>query len=907
MALRPKSKVPVYGAQAKKTVLVENNATEGATIGQDLRLPDGSVPTLAQLAAALGVGTTTPASGIGGLSITLWSLIQEIPSDPLSVLGNPTNVDARPVAIVAGTDGDILRRSGTTLGFGLTLPGAYVFTTPPILFGLTAAQVASFPLDVSGSSANTFTSIYLLGGHGALAAGEAPLFWGGRIGTSIDAPTAVTAGNSLVQIRGFGYDGDELALGGQFSMSAGETFTETARGIDYRFDLVPHGAAVLGRAFAMRGTSTGGFVLWAEVSTAPTEPTYSWRADANTGLGRSGADELTFITGGVQRAIVNAGGAVVIGHTATISIAGSTQTLQVFGTTVGGVTTGRWSNSAGGAPQWTLMHSRGVTIGSLGALTNGDTLGIMQFAGDDGTDYATRGAAISAIVENTVSTGILPTRLDFSVQQAAGGALATVLRLSSTLQAMAEVGTAALPSWTYRQDPDTGRYRAGSNIEGWSTGGVHRVTLDGSGRLLIGTPLFTAINSGGSIGQFQVIGTSLATSGSIQARFSADNGFAFFNFLKSRAAAPASFTIVQAGDQIGRLSWSADDGVDYGTLVASQNVTIDGTPAADAISGYWELHVNSGAATATELLRGGRYSNTVNEAYLRLTGNTNDTGTIDRTSAGIELLAGTVPDDGLFPLIKWISTDSSFSTNNPRMVAFIGARSTQAYSDDNDGGARIVFGSHANDPGTGDPTIYAFMSPAEFEFTTTLFDINATTVDISGQLLIPTTAADGVLVGAGGGVDGYIALSRGTGVTAPGYAGFYDAGDVRRGYVGFHDSASRITLTSENGWGIRVTSAADIQVYGSSISLFGTGETLATFVDDGAVTLYHDNVSRIATSATGVDMVAGLFLTVASASGSAGFRLPHGAAPSAPADGDTWTTTAGLFVRINGVTVGPLS
>ncbi len=39
----------------------------------------------------------------------------------------------------------------------------------------------------------------------------------------------------------------------------------------------------------------------------------------------------------------------------------------------------------------------------------------------------------------------------------------------------------------------------------------------------------------------------------------------------------------------------------------------------------------------------------------------------------------------------------------------------------------------------------------------------------------------------------------------------------------------------------------------------------------------------------------------------ASVNLPHGTAPTAPVDGDLWTTTAGLFVRINGVTVGPLS
>ena len=47
--------------------------------------------------------------------------------------------------------------------------------------------------------------------------------------------------------------------------------------------------------------------------------------------------------------------------------------------------------------------------------------------------------------------------------------------------------------------------------------------------------------------------------------------------------------------------------------------------------------------------------------------------------------------------------------------------------------------------------------------------------------------------------------------------------------------------------------------------------------------------------------------TVASATTGSGFNLPHGAAPTAPVNGDMWTTTTGLFVRINGATVGPLS
>ena len=43
-------------------------------------------------------------------------------------------------------------------------------------------------------------------------------------------------------------------------------------------------------------------------------------------------------------------------------------------------------------------------------------------------------------------------------------------------------------------------------------------------------------------------------------------------------------------------------------------------------------------------------------------------------------------------------------------------------------------------------------------------------------------------------------------------------------------------------------------------------------------------------------------ITVASAVGTAGLNIPHGAAPTSPVNGDTWTTLTGLFARINGVT-----
>jgi hypothetical protein len=42
----------------------------------------------------------------------------------------------------------------------------------------------------------------------------------------------------------------------------------------------------------------------------------------------------------------------------------------------------------------------------------------------------------------------------------------------------------------------------------------------------------------------------------------------------------------------------------------------------------------------------------------------------------------------------------------------------------------------------------------------------------------------------------------------------------------------------------------NLKIQGSQVDIIGSGETMATFVDDGAVTLYHNNVAIVATTAT---------------------------------------------------------
>jgi hypothetical protein len=47
---------------------------------------------------------------------------------------------------------------------------------------------------------------------------------------------------------------------------------------------------------------------------------------------------------------------------------------------------------------------------------------------------------------------------------------------------------------------------------------------------------------------------------------------------------------------------------------------------------------------------------------------------------------------------------------------------------------------------------------------------------------------------------------------------------------------------------------------------------------------------------------AGRVATAASTTGGAGLNLPHGSAPTSPSNGDLWTTSTGVFARVNGVT-----
>lgn len=79
-------------------------------------------------------------------------------------------------------------------------------------------------------------------------------------------------------------------------------------------------------------------------------------------------------------------------------------------------------------------------------------------------------------------------------------------------------------------------------------------------------------------------------------------------------------------------------------------------------------------------------------------------------------------------------------------------------------------------------------------------------------------------------------------------------------------------------------------VYVSALS--GAGSNWAVYTSGTTPSYFGGSVT-----------VVGTVITAASTTSASGLRLPHGTAPTSPTNGDIWTTSSGVFARINGSTV----
>lgn len=112
--------------------------------------------------------------------------------------------------------------------------------------------------------------------------------------------------------------------------------------------------------------------------------------------------------------VVNSSGNIIKGDTVSKDVAGLTHGIQLSSSTVisgASMSLLRYNNDTT-SPQISFAKSRGTST-SFGLVQNGDDLGRIIFAADNGTDYSTRPAYIQVEVDGATSSTSIPTAFRF--------------------------------------------------------------------------------------------------------------------------------------------------------------------------------------------------------------------------------------------------------------------------------------------------------------------------------------------------------------------------------------------------------------------------------------------------------------------------------------------------------------
>jgi hypothetical protein len=148
--------------------------------------------------------------------------------------------------------------------------------------------------------------------------------------------------------------------------------------------------------------------------------------DANSGV-------HVFYTSRTERARIDSSGRLLVGTSSTRSNDGVTprfllegaQSIQALG-----VCCNESSTPSAGAYVF-LSRSRGSAVGTSTVVSNGDTLGGINFYGADGTDIETAAAYIQCAVDGTPVANDMPGRLVFSTTADGASSPGEAMRISS--------------------------------------------------------------------------------------------------------------------------------------------------------------------------------------------------------------------------------------------------------------------------------------------------------------------------------------------------------------------------------------------------------------------------------------------------------------------------------------------
>jgi hypothetical protein len=414
--------VPIVQGGTTKRVTVAQISTFPAVSGSFVTATDmsASLPTSRLLAAESGVTTVTdggPSSTIiVGIATNGISNAKFRQSAALSVVGNATNALANVADIAAASDHQILRRSGSAIGFGsvdLSQSAAVGSSVLGFLNGGTGQSSYALGDTLYASATNVLaklpgnitTTRQFLSQTGTGAISAAPA-WATIAGTDVTGAALTSVNDTNVTLALGGTPATALLRAA--SITAGWTGQlSLARGGTNANLTASNGGLVYSTASALAifaGTATAGQIPRSGASAAPSWSTATYPATAAAG---------TILAAGTLNTIAGT-------STPTLGVAGSLLgTLSLAGNTSGAVTiqpqaaAGTYNfnlpTSAGTAGQPLLSGGGGaaaMTFGTLGVAGGGTgaatfTLnGVLYGNGTSALQVTAQGAANSVLTAN---------------------------------------------------------------------------------------------------------------------------------------------------------------------------------------------------------------------------------------------------------------------------------------------------------------------------------------------------------------------------------------------------------------------------------------------------------------------------------------------------------------------------